>query len=112
MRDLVPEKIKNLGEETEVYEMIEDEEYLQELRKKVQEEALELSAAMDKKTVVKELADLLIVVDHLLVAQDVSAEDIKLAKQVSIEKKGGFSKRFFMKWSSDSGYEARKQSRK
>ncbi|MBT4153247.1 MAG: nucleoside triphosphate pyrophosphohydrolase [Candidatus Magasanikbacteria bacterium] len=109
VRDNVPDKIRALGAETEVYEMVNDEEYLQELRKKLQEESLELSTSMSKKTVAEEIGDLMIVVDNFLEAMELTAEDIEQAKKKSIASKGSFSKRLFMTWSSDSGYEARKK---
>lgn len=105
VRDKIVDKIKNLGEAVEVREMPQDE-FAQELLKKVNEEASALSRVRSKEEFLDELADLTIVLDALIETYNLSDEEIASSKQKNLERKGGYSKKLFMHYSEDKTYES------
>lgn len=104
IRDNVPEKIRNRGEECEVCELTDAQEYEQELLKKVSEEAQALSRVRSRDEFLDEYADLMTVLDALCELKDVSEAEIHDTIERNIAKKGKFTKRYFLHWSSDSNY--------
>ncbi len=93
VRDKIPEIIKQSGKTCEIV-TLSDEEYLQELHKKLDEELLEYRQSGE----VEELADLLEVVYATAQAKGYS---IKRLHQVRDEKKtarGGFENKLLLKW--------------
>ena len=104
IRDYIPETIKGNGEELEMRVIADDQEYEQELFKKIAEEAGGLSRARSREDFLKEYADLIVVLDALTKHLEFSEADIATALAESMEKKGGFQKRLFLHWSSDGRY--------
>ncbi len=105
--DGLPEKLDRLGSAYSI-RVMEQDEYEQELMKKVAEEARELSIARTKEEMLKELADVLEIIDAIKRAKGLSDEEVAEAKAARLEKRGGFFKRLYMHWSEDDGYEASK----
>ena len=106
VRDGIEEKIRSKGSACEVRTLSDDEEYEQELLKKVAEEASALSTARSREDFLKEYADLMAVLDALTAHLDFSEADIKTAITENVKKKGGFEKRRFLHWSEDDGYKS------
>jgi len=106
IRDRIPEKITSQGEACEVRAITDDEEYQQELLKKVTEEAAGLAQARSREDFLREYADLSIVLDALTAHLDFSPADISLALKESMEKKGGFKERLFLHWSDAGTYKS------
>jgi predicted house-cleaning noncanonical NTP pyrophosphatase (MazG superfamily) len=104
IRDKIPEKIAKNGAECEVRELTDDQEFHQELLKKVAEEAGALSRARTRSDLLDELADLLAVLEALKKTQDISNADVERAMLENTARKGKFDKRLFLHWSSDTGY--------
>jgi predicted house-cleaning noncanonical NTP pyrophosphatase (MazG superfamily) len=104
IRDKIPEKIARNGEECEVRTITDDQEFQQELFKKVAEEASALSCVRSREEFLSEYADLAFVLEELFRVQSISPEELAAAKGKNLEKKGGFEKRLFLNWSSDAGY--------
>ncbi len=75
--------------------ILKDEEYVYELKRKLQEEADEVMAAKDSHEVLEELADVQDVLEALLKALDLSVDDLRKAQAEKHEKRGGFDGRFF-----------------
>lgn len=75
---------------------LDHEDYVEELKKKMVEEAHEILAAKDKKQMVEELSDLLEAVDAFMKAHNLSSKQIKLLRRVKREKKGGFENRCYI----------------
>ncbi len=102
--DAIPDKIRKGGGEYDTRRIEDDAEFGQELLKKVAEEAIGLSRVRSKEALLDEMADLLEVLDTLVEHEGISQEDIRAARAQNKERKGGFAKRLFLHWSSDSGY--------
>ncbi len=103
IRDKIPEKIKKSGGDYKV-EKLKTKEFEKELIKKVGEEADGLVAAKNKKELISELADVIDVIEEIKRFKKITAQQIKTAQKESDKIKGGFKKRLFLFWSSDTGY--------
>ena len=105
IRDNIPEKIKSNNEDCDV-RVLGDEEFEQELLKKINEEASALSRARSRDEFLDELADLMVVIDEVKRLQNITSEELGTALQKNLEKKGGFAKKLFLNWSSDTNYKS------
>lgn len=105
IRDKIADKIKNNNEECETREL-DDEEFEQELLKKINEEASALSRVRSRVEFLDELADLDMVIDEIKRIQNITSDEILEAKKKNIEKKGGFDKKLFLHWSEDTEYKS------
>lgn len=103
IRDKIPEKIKKSGGDFKI-KKLKVKEFEKELIKKVGEESDGLLAAKTKKKLISELADVLDVIQEIKRFKGITSQQIKRAQKESNKKKGGFKKRLFLFWSSDTGY--------
>lgn len=103
IRDKIPERIKKSGGESKI-QRLNVKEYEKELIKKVGEEASGLLSAKTKEELISELADVIDVIDEIKKFKRITAEQIKNAQEEAFKKKGGFRKRLFLYWASDTGY--------
>ena len=98
VRDKIPEIIEKTGKKYEV-RTLDNEEYKKELLKKIVEEAKEvLDTNGNKKEIVKELGDVLEVIDHLITVFDLDKTEIEKVKQERKESRGGFDKKLFLEY--------------
>ena len=98
IRDKIPEIIEKTGEKYKV-RTLDNEEYKKELLKKIAEEAKEvLDTTGDRKELVKELGDVLEVIDHLISAFELDKTEIEKVKQERKESRGGFDKKLFLEY--------------
>lgn len=105
IRDKIPEKMEKKDVDFEVRELIDDEEFQQELLKKVTEEAHALSMARTRDDLLDELVDVGEVLDALKHHMGISDGQLERARVDNQQRKGKFDKRLFLHWSSDSdGY--------
>ncbi len=95
VRDRIPEKIQSKGDVCET-KILTLEECVAELRKKIVEEATELSETTDREQLLFEYADLMVVLDAYMEAMEFSPADIKDALTRNIEDKGHFKDRVFL----------------
>jgi predicted house-cleaning noncanonical NTP pyrophosphatase (MazG superfamily) len=107
--DGLPGKLQALGSAYDIRVIEDDEEYEQELLKKLVEEANELRSAKSKDEVLKELADVLEIIDAIKTVKGLFDAEVTEVKAERLQKRGGFFKRLFMHWSEDDGYEAKKK---
>jgi len=105
IRDKIPEKITNKGSALETREL-SDEEFEKELIKKVEEEASGLQKAESKEDFTAEIADIYDVLEEIKKLKNISDDEIKVAQQESLEKKGGFDKKTFLVWSEKDDYKS------
>lgn len=98
--------MENKGVAYEVRNIEDDQEFEQELLKKVAEEAIGLSHARSRDEFLSEYADLMAVLDALTSLQEISEAEIQVAIKENTKKKGGFKKRFYLHWSEDSDYKS------
>ncbi|HSX31263.1 MAG TPA: nucleoside triphosphate pyrophosphohydrolase [Candidatus Saccharimonadales bacterium] len=94
VRDNIPTEMQRVGQKPAVRKL-NDAEYKQELIKKLSEEAAELQAS-DSAGAVKELGDLLEVIEALAAAFGADLEQIQAAQAQRKAKMGGFAKRLYI----------------
>ncbi len=106
VRDGIKDKIERNGETCEVRELTDNEEFEQELLKKVREEAEGLSKAKTREEFLAEYADLMAVLDALTQLLEISEADIRIALTENVDKKGLYQKRHFLHWSAAGEYQS------
>jgi len=94
-RDLMPEKAEAQGSVLEI-KSLSDEAYDMELRNKLREEAVEVYSAGSRAELVEELADVLEVIDAILVCQQISKDELLRVQAQKKESKGGFQDRKYI----------------
>lgn len=94
VRDKIPEIIEK-NNEVAVTRILDNEEYLKELKTKLLEEYNEVISA-DKENILEELADMLEIIDALAQTENKTLEDIIKIKEIKKEKRGGFNKRILL----------------
>lgn len=104
VRDRIKDKIEGKGETCDIRVITDDNEFEQELLKKVTEEASALSRARSREEFLHEYSDLMVVLDALTQYLEFSEADIKNAMTENIDKKGFYKARHFLHWSEDTGY--------
>ena len=92
VRDKIPEEINNSDGKKANYKILNDNEYLQELDKKLFEEAHEFVEEHS----VDELADLMEVIYAIMKTKNISFEDVKIARDVKNKKKGAFKDKVYL----------------
>ena len=90
VRDKIPEIIKNSGKKA-ITTVLNEEEYLTELDRKLNEECAEYQ--QDKS--IEELADMLEVIYAITVARGYSVEELERIRAEKAEKRGEFNDRIF-----------------
>lgn len=91
VRDNIPEIIRN-NNETPIIKILSNDEYLRELKSKLQEEVDEFLASND----ITELADILEVVDALSTANNSSLNEVMDIKIQKAKKNGKFENKIFL----------------
>ena len=92
VRDKIIDIIRSNGE-TPIYHTLNDEEYLNELHKKLLEEANEFIAENDP----EELADLMEVIYAIAKHKNIDLTDVEKIRVNKREKRGGFEKKIYLK---------------
>ena len=93
VRDKIPAIIQASGKSCEI-EILSEEEYLQMLDKKLDEELAEYHEAQN----VEELADLLEVVYAVAKARGYSIEEVDHVRVEKQKARGGFDEKILLKW--------------
>ena len=92
VRDKIPEIIKNNGAKSISTKILDDEEYLNALHTKLQEELNEYLASGE----IEELADLEEVLRAILDAKQTSYSDFEQIRQNKVNKRGAFKDKIFL----------------
>ena len=95
VRDKIPEIIESNGEKP-ITRILDSTEYNEELIKKLNEEYQEVVNA-DEDNVIEELADMLEVMESIAELHNRTLDDILEAKEKKKIKRGGFSKKLYLK---------------
>ena len=98
VRDKIPEIIEQAGK-TAYTQILTEEEYLDALDKKLNEELSEYQS--DKS--IEELADLLEVIYAVVKARGYSVQELECIRKKKAEERGPFDKRIMLKGGSDNG---------
>ena len=103
IRDKIPEVIAKDGGTFKV-EKLTNKKFEKELIKKVEEEASALPKCKTRKELIEELGDVLDVIDEIKKLKKIKQTELRQAREKAFVKKGGFKKRLFLFWTSDTGY--------
>ncbi|WP_129729154.1 nucleoside triphosphate pyrophosphohydrolase [Ectobacillus funiculus] len=95
VRDHIPAVIERAGK-TCTTRRLEKSEYIQELKKKSQEELTEYLQASDDESALEELADLLEVIHALAKCHGADIEEVERIRERKAEERGGFGERIFL----------------
>ncbi|NQT49654.1 nucleoside triphosphate pyrophosphohydrolase [Candidatus Kuenenbacteria bacterium] len=95
VRDKIPEIIEADDHMAET-RILEQEEYKQALLIKLLEEVNEVQGAKDKEERMKEIGDVLEVLEAIMKANDITQEEVDEIKQKRKKTRGGFEKRIFL----------------
>jgi predicted house-cleaning noncanonical NTP pyrophosphatase (MazG superfamily) len=106
VRDGIKAKIERNGETCVVRELLDNEEFEQELLKKVREEAEGLAKAGSRAEFLEEYADLMAVLDALTQQLEISEAEIRVAITENVAKKGLYKERHFLHWSAAGEYKS------
>jgi predicted house-cleaning noncanonical NTP pyrophosphatase (MazG superfamily) len=96
VRDKIVDIIKSEGRDVN-FEVLNDSDYLQALKNKLQEESLEVINSNSKEETLAELADLQELIDCILIELKLSKKELKAAQKLKNLKRGSFKKRLFLK---------------
>lgn len=98
IRDRIPEIMESQGIKFKT-SILNDDNYRIELLNKLVEESREvLAAKIDRSELIKELGDVLEVIDYLIMAFGLDSEEIKTVKAERKESRGGFAEKLFLEY--------------
>ena len=91
VRDKIPETITKDNKKA-VTKILNDEDYLTQLNRKIQEEVKEYSESNN----IEELADIVEVIYGILEAKDISLEEFENVRKSKVQKRGAFKEKIFL----------------
>lgn len=92
VRDKIPEAINKKGDRKANYRILNNKEFIEELDKKLFEEAHEFVEEHS----VEELADLMEVISAIIKLRKISLEDVEKAREIKNNKKGKFENKVYL----------------
>ena len=92
VRDKIPEAINKKGDRKANYRILNNKEFIEELDKKLFEEAHEFVEEHS----VEELADLMEVINTIMKIKNISLENVQKEREIKNYKKGKFEDRIFL----------------
>ena len=92
VRDKIAEEINNMEGRKANYKILNNEEYLKELNKKLFEEANEFIEEHS----VEELADLVEVISAIMKFKNISLDNLEKAREIKNNKKGRFDNKIYL----------------
>lgn len=95
VRDNIPTIISNNGE-TPITRILSNDEYKQELEKKLYEEYQEVLNTTTSNDRIEELADMLEIIISLAKLENKSLNDVIEVAKIKREKRGGFEERIYL----------------
>jgi predicted house-cleaning noncanonical NTP pyrophosphatase (MazG superfamily) len=95
VRDRIPEIIESSGKQFST-RILNDEEYIKELKKKSFEELEEYINTTNNEDAIEELADLLEIIHALAEYHGASFEKVEEVRKKKAEKRGGFKEKIFL----------------
>jgi predicted house-cleaning noncanonical NTP pyrophosphatase (MazG superfamily) len=95
VRDRIPEIIESSGKQFST-RILNDEEYIKELKKKSFEELEEYINTTNNEDAIEELADLLEIIHALAEYHGASLEKVEEVRKKKAEKRGGFKEKIFL----------------
>jgi len=95
IRDRILEIIKAAGEKP-YWRVLGKKEYTKEIKKKILEEAKELTGAKKKEEIINEIVDIQELIDALSSELGLTKSEIQKQQKIKNKKRGGFKKKFFL----------------
>lgn len=95
VRDLIPQVIESTGKRFST-RILNESDYILELKKKAYEELEEYVNADNKKDAIEELADLLEIMHALAEYHGSSIDEVDEVRKQKAEKRGGFKEKIFL----------------
>ncbi|WP_042349327.1 nucleoside triphosphate pyrophosphohydrolase [Bacillus massiliigorillae] len=95
VRDLIPNIIEKTGKEFST-KILNEEEYIIELRKKSEEELREYLEAKDDASAIEELADLLEIIHALSRCHGATPEKVEEVRKEKAIKRGAFDEKIYL----------------
>lgn len=95
VRDRIPEIIESTGKKFST-RILNDEEYITELKKKSFEELEEYVRTDNHEDGIEELADLLELIHALAETHGASIEKVEEVRKLKVDKRGGFNEKIFL----------------
>jgi predicted house-cleaning noncanonical NTP pyrophosphatase (MazG superfamily) len=95
VRDIIPEIIASTGKQYST-RILENNEYITELKKKSREELEEYIKADSDEAAIEEIADLLEVIHSLAKVHGSSIEEVEQVRKEKFKERGGFDKRILL----------------
>lgn len=92
VRDKIPENINSIKGRNCNYKILNNDEYLEELDKKLFEEAHEFTEDHS----IEELADLMEVIFAIMKDRNISMKDLEITRQIKNIKKGSFNDKIYL----------------
>lgn len=92
VRDKIPEEINKMNGRKANYRVLDDNEYIQELDKKLFEEAHEFIENHS----VEELADLMEVIEQIMETKNIFQKDVEIARNIKKNRKGAFKNKIYL----------------
>ena len=92
VRDKIPEEVNNMEGRKASYKILNDNEYIQELNKKLFEEAHEFIEEHS----VEELADLMEVIYAIMEIKNISSNEVEIARKQKNKNKGSFKNKVYL----------------
>lgn len=103
VRDKIPAVIARNGGSSKT-RVLGTKMFRRELLKKAVEEARELEELTERSEIVAELGDTLDVLEAIQKEFHITKWELSASRKKALAKKGGFKKKLFLLWSSDTGY--------
>ena len=95
IRDKIPRIIKQSGGQP-VFRIMEQKEFIRELKNKLVEEANEVVMATNREELINELADVTEVINTLCAATEIVDREIELVRITKADQRGGFQNRLML----------------
>jgi len=96
VRDKIVDNMKEENQNPKGVRILEDKEYLEELKTKLIEEVEEFEAVTNEKEMVEELADVQEVIEYIKKVLKIKDVDFEKYQKKKIKKSGGFKKRIYL----------------
>lgn len=95
VRDRIPEIIEKTGKKFST-RILDDNEYIKELKKKSFEELQEYVETNNNEDAIEELADVLEIIHALAECHGASIEEVEVVRKQKADKRGGFKEKIFL----------------
>lgn len=92
VRDKIPNNIDSIVGRKSNWRIMNDDEYIKELNRKLLEESHEFIEEND----VEELADVMEVIESIMKVKNITWEEVEKIQKLKRDKKGGFNKKIYL----------------